>query len=62
MRKLLIQFCNHPWTVLVSILLISLLASTPLSHVRVQISSDDLLVQDDPERAYYQEIANQFLG
>lgn len=60
MQKLLIFFCRYPWMVLLSIFLISVLASTQLSNVKVQISADDLLVQDDPERAYFQEITQQF--
>ena len=46
--------------VLLSIFLISVLASTQLSNVKVQISADDLLVQDDPEREYFQKITKQF--
>lgn len=60
MRKLLILFCQNPWIVLSSILLISILAASQLSHVRVQISAEDLLVQDDPERAYFEKITQQF--
>ncbi|MGD2119233.1 MAG: MMPL family transporter [Chromatiales bacterium] len=60
MQRLLIYFSENPWKVIFSLLLLCLLAATQLRHVQVQISADELLVQDDPERLYYEQISEQF--
>jgi predicted RND superfamily exporter protein/CRP-like cAMP-binding protein len=60
MRKLLLLFCRHPWMVLGIIFLVSILASLQLDNVKVQISANDLLVQDDPERLFFKQVTEQF--
>jgi predicted RND superfamily exporter protein len=60
MRKLLIFFCKYAWLVIGVLFLLSLLASTQLDKVRVELSADDLLVQDDPERDFYREVTELF--
>jgi len=60
MKKLLILFCRRAWLVLLGLLVISLLAATQLNKVRIELSADDLLVQNDPEREYYQEVSKTF--
>lgn len=60
MHKLLITFCRHPWIVLTVLLIVSLLSATQLDKVKVQISAEDLLVQNDPERDYYDQIIEAF--
>ncbi len=60
MHKLLISFCRHPWAVLISLLIVSILAASQLEKVKVQISAEDLLVQNDPERDYYDRIIEEF--
>lgn len=60
MRKLLIFFCKYAWLVLGVLFVLSLLASTQLDKVRVELSADDLLVQDDPERDFYHEVTELF--
>jgi len=60
MERLLNLFSRHPWWVLGAILLVSLAAATQLRHVHVQISAEELLVMDDPERAYFEKIRERF--
>ena len=60
MHNLLFLFCRHSWKVLLSLLLITLLATSQLSKVEVEISAEDLLVQNDPQRDYFKLIADQF--
>ena len=60
MNKLLLSFCRHPWLVLGVIFIVSMLASLQLDNVKVQISADDLLVQDDPERLFFKKVTEQF--
>lgn len=60
MKRLLNFFAEHPWWVLTALLLVSVAAATQLGKVELRISADELLVRDDPERAYFQEIREQF--
>jgi uncharacterized protein len=60
MRRFLILCADHPWRVLGTLLLISLLAASQLPRLQVQVSADELLVLEDPERAYYQQIRQRF--
>ncbi|MEN8178081.1 MAG: MMPL family transporter [Pseudomonadota bacterium] len=60
MRRFLILCAAHPWWSLFSLLAFSLLAGTQLHRVDIQISAEELLLLDDPERAYYEIISNQF--
>ena len=60
MKRLLNWFADYPWWVLVTLLLISVGAATQVGQVDVQISADELLVRDDPERAYFDEIRERF--
>jgi len=60
MRRFLMLCAERPWWVLSLLLAFSLLAATQLDRVEVRISTDELLLIDDPERAYYEEISQQF--
>lgn len=60
MRRLLLFFARHPWLGLSLLLLASLLAATQIDALRVKVSADEMLVIDDPERAYYDEIKATF--
>ena len=60
MERLLNFFSRHPWWVLLGILLVSLAAATQLRHVKLQISADELLVMDDPERAFFEQVRERF--
>jgi len=60
MRRLLMLCADRPWWVLSLLLAFSLLAATQLDRIQVRISTEELLLIDDPERAYYEEISRQF--
>ncbi len=60
MQRLLMLCARYPWHALGFLLLVSLAAATQLRHVQVQIATDELLVIDDPERAYYERVSRQF--
>ena len=48
MKKLLNFSANYPWPILITIILITALASTTLSSLKIQISAESLIVDDDP--------------
>ncbi|MCB1737528.1 MAG: hypothetical protein KDI42_05340, partial [Gammaproteobacteria bacterium] len=60
MTKLLQRFANHPWWVLWALAIISLLAGTQLNDLKVHVSSEELLVRDDPARDFQREVALAF--
>lgn len=60
MGKLLEQFASHPWWVLLCLLAISVLAASQLPHVQVHVSSEELLVMDDEDRQFQQQVAEEF--
>ncbi len=60
MQKLLELFSRHPYSVLVGLLLVSALAATQASKVKVQISAEQMLVLDDPQRHFYDEVRRVF--
>ncbi|MCB1734736.1 MAG: MMPL family transporter [Gammaproteobacteria bacterium] len=60
MTKLLERFANHPWWVLWALAIVSLLAGTQLNDLKVHVSSEELLVRDDPARDFQREVALAF--
>ncbi|MEJ2213851.1 MAG: MMPL family transporter [Gammaproteobacteria bacterium] len=48
MEKILNFSAKYPWPILIIILLITALASTTLSSLKIQISAESLVVDDDP--------------
>lgn len=60
MKRLLNFFAAYPWWVLAAILLISAGAATQLGKIEVHISADELLVRDDPERVFFNQIRARF--
>ncbi|MEN8174358.1 MAG: MMPL family transporter [Pseudomonadota bacterium] len=60
MRRLISLFAAHPWPVMIVLLAISAVAATQLHRVEVQISAEELLVMDDPERRYFEEVRERF--
>lgn len=60
MQRLLLLFAHRPWLWLSLLLAASVLAATQLTHLRVKVSADEMLVIDDPERAFYEEVKQTF--
>ena len=60
MQRLLSLFANNPWWVLLVLLLLSMLAATQLPKVQVQTSAEELLVIDDPQRDFYEQVKAVF--
>lgn len=60
MQHLLLLFARRPWLSLTFLLLGSMLAATQLTELRVRVSADEMLVIDDPQRAYYEEVKATF--
>ena len=60
MTKLLNFFGRHPWGSLGVLLLVSLLAASQLEHLRIQVSPDELLVKNDPDREFQRQMDRQF--
>ena len=60
MQRFLELFSEHPYTVLLGLLLLSLLAATQVSRLQVQVSAEELFVKDDPQRRFYDEVRQVF--
>lgn len=60
MQAVLNRAASKPWLFLSLLLMVSLLAATQVGKVEVQVSAEDLLVQDDPEREYYRQVRERF--
>ena len=60
MQRLLLLFAQRPWIWLSILLAASVLAATQISQLRVKISADEMLVIDDPERIYFEEVKALF--
>jgi hypothetical protein len=60
MRRLLLFFARHPWFGLGLLVLGSVLAATQLDALQVRISADEMLVGNDPQRAYFEEVKDTF--
>jgi predicted RND superfamily exporter protein len=60
MHHLLLLFARRPWVWLSLLLVVSLIAATQVTQLRVKISADEMLVADDPERRYYDQVKALF--
>lgn len=60
MRAVLDYSGRRPWLVLLLLLVFSLLAASQLARVKIQVSSDDLLLREDPERDFYQQVRERY--
>ena len=60
MQHLLLQFARHPRLWLAFLLAASVLAATQLGELRVRVAADEMLVINDPQRAYYEKIKQAF--
>lgn len=60
MQRLLLSFAERPWIWLLMLLAASLLAASQLGKLQIDISADEMLVVDDPQRAYHDDIRQLF--
>ena len=60
MQRILLQFADRPWIWLSILLVASVLAATQIGELRVRVSANEMLVADDPQRAYYEEVKATF--
>ena len=60
MQHLLLQFARHPRLWLAFLLAASVLAATQLGELRVRVAADEMLVINDPQRAYYEKVKQTF--
>lgn len=60
MQRFLLVFANRPWIWLSLLLLFSVLAATQLGGLQIRIAADEMLVADDPLRAYHDEVKAVF--
>lgn len=60
MQKLLLTFARRPWLWLALLTVASLLAASQLGRIEVRISADEMLVSDDPHRAYHEQVEARF--
>ena len=60
MQHLLIQFARRPWLWLTLLLIATVIAASQVTKLRVKVSSDEMLVINDPQRAFYEEVKAAF--
>ncbi|MEN8168004.1 MAG: MMPL family transporter, partial [Pseudomonadota bacterium] len=60
MKKILTMTAAHPWTVLLILLLISLLAAVQLHRLQMHVSPQALTIENDPAKAFYQQTLATF--
>lgn len=55
MTRLLLFFANRPWLALGLLIAASVLAATQLAQLEIKISANEMLVEGDPERAFFEQ-------
>ncbi len=60
MQRLILLFSQRPWIWLSFLLFASMLAATQIGELRVRVSANEMLVVNDPQRAYYEEVKATF--
>lgn len=60
MHRLILLFSQRPWIWLSLLLIVSMLAASQIGELRVRVSANEMLVADDPQRAYYEEVKAAF--
>ena len=60
MVRVLLFFAARPWTGLVLLLVVSMLAALPLERLETRISAEAMLVHGDPERVYFDAVRTVF--
>lgn len=54
MRKIIDFASEHPWSVLIGLLVLTMLAATRIDGLRIHISAESMIVEDDPARVLYE--------
>jgi len=60
MRKLMLFAERRPWLVLALVSVITLLAAVQLPELKLEITAEGMMVEDDPERIFYQQTLETF--
>ncbi len=60
MRKIIDFASEHPGSVLITLLVLTMLAATRIGGLRIDISAESMIVEDDPARALYERTRRFF--
>lgn len=60
MQRLIMLFSHRPWVWLSLLIVASVLAASQIKELRVHVSANEMLVADDPHRAYYEQVKAAF--
>ena len=60
MSKMMLFAARKPWLVLVFVALASMLAIIQLPKLKLEITAEGMMVEDDPERIFYQQTLETF--
>ena len=60
MRKIIDFASEHPWSVLIGLLVLTMLAATRIDGLRIHISAESMIVEDDPARVLYERTRHFF--
>ncbi|WP_457668886.1 MMPL family transporter [Thiolapillus sp.] len=60
MSKLMFFAVQRPWMVLALVLLLSMLSAFQLPDLKLEISAEGMMVEDDPVRVFYQQMLDDF--
>ncbi|WP_456406643.1 MMPL family transporter [Thiolapillus sp.] len=60
MSKLMLYAAHRPWMVMIFVLLATVLAIIQLPKLKLEISAEGMMVENDPARIFYQQILSTF--
>lgn len=60
MRRLIAYGAAHPWIVVIGLTLVTALAGTRLPQLRIHISAEGMMVENDPARLLYERVRQTF--
>lgn len=60
MRKFMLWSQAHPWIVIVGIAIVTILALYGARNIRIDASTEGMMIQGDPAQYYYQETLKKF--
>ncbi|TNF99700.1 MAG: cyclic nucleotide-binding domain-containing protein [Gammaproteobacteria bacterium] len=55
MKRMIAFASNRPWLVLLLLTIVTVIATTQLDKLRINISAEGMMVKDDPARTFYEE-------